>query len=135
MIRQKSAVEFLLTTRKDVLRIVPTIQQCLLAPSNLQACEFSTFAIFPIPRRLLTGSQAPCGRLSFPDPCYGTRSPIERWIGWLVTLASSYAIPAMAKPKANLELWVVGADNGFQILRFTDNFKARHEDLFDDSGD
>jgi hypothetical protein len=37
--------------------------------------------------------------------------------------------------RAHLEIWVVGADNGFQILRFTDNFKARHEDLFDDSGD
>ncbi len=36
---------------------------------------------------------------------------------------------------AQLELWVVGADNGFQILRFTDNFKAQHKDLFDDSGD
>src|SRR5260370_14331257 len=98
MIRQKSAVEFLLTTRKDVLRIVPTIQQCLLAPSNLQACEFSTFAIFPIPRRLLTGSQAPCGRLSFPDHCYGTRSPIDRWFVWLVSHAYSYIIPANVKP-------------------------------------
>jgi hypothetical protein len=36
---------------------------------------------------------------------------------------------------SQLEIWVVGADNGFQILRFTDNFKALHKDLFDDSGD
>jgi LVIVD repeat len=36
---------------------------------------------------------------------------------------------------AQLELWIVGADNGFQILRFTDTFKALHKDLFDDSGD
>jgi hypothetical protein len=29
-----------------------------------------------------------------------------------------------------LEIWIVGADNGFQILRFTDNFKEQHKDLF-----
>ena len=34
-----------------------------------------------------------------------------------------------------LEIWIVGADNGFQILRFTDNFKAQHQDLFEDAGD
>ena len=34
-----------------------------------------------------------------------------------------------------LEIWVVDSDNGFQILRFTDTFKALHKGLFDDSGD
>jgi hypothetical protein len=34
-----------------------------------------------------------------------------------------------------LEIWIVGADNGFQILRFTDNFKAQHQDLFEDESD
>ena len=34
---------------------------------------------------------------------------------------------------AELELWVVGADNGFQILRFEDQFQRAHKDLFDDS--
>ncbi len=34
-----------------------------------------------------------------------------------------------------LEIWVVSSDNGFQILRFTDDFKARHRDLFEDSGE
>ncbi|HEY1328975.1 MAG TPA: hypothetical protein VGI14_18710 [Casimicrobiaceae bacterium] len=32
---------------------------------------------------------------------------------------------------AQLEIWVVSADNGFQILRFTDRFQDAHEDLFD----
>jgi hypothetical protein len=36
---------------------------------------------------------------------------------------------------AELELWTVGADNGFQILRFEDHFKGGNKDLFDDSGD
>src|SRR5438552_16879771 len=100
MIRQKSAAEFLATTRKDVLRIVPTIQQCSLAPFKWRAYEFSTFAIFPIPRRLLTGSQTELGRLSFRDLCYGTRSPIERWTVWLVTRASTRAFPVKATPMA-----------------------------------
>jgi hypothetical protein len=34
-----------------------------------------------------------------------------------------------------LEIWTVSDGNGFQVLRFTDNFKALHKDLFDDSGD
>jgi hypothetical protein len=29
-----------------------------------------------------------------------------------------------------LEIWTVSDGNGFQVLRFTDNFKAVHEDLF-----
>jgi hypothetical protein len=35
----------------------------------------------------------------------------------------------------DLELWFVSDGNGFQILRFTDNFKARHKDLFEDDSD
>src|ERR1700751_505238 len=97
MIRQRSAAQFLATTRRDVLRIVPTIRPCSLAPFKWQAYEFSTFAIFPIPRRLLTGSQAPCGRLSFRDHCYGTRTLIERWIGGLVTHASTCAFSTTEK--------------------------------------
>jgi len=34
-----------------------------------------------------------------------------------------------------LEIWTVSDGNGFQVLRFTDNFKAVHEDLFDHSDD
>jgi hypothetical protein len=34
-----------------------------------------------------------------------------------------------------LEIWTVSDGNGFQVLRFTDAFKALHKDLFDDAGD
>jgi hypothetical protein len=34
-----------------------------------------------------------------------------------------------------LEIWTVSDGDGFQVLRFTDNFKALHKDLFGDSGD
>ena len=34
-----------------------------------------------------------------------------------------------------LQLWTVSDGNGFQVLRFTDNFKARHKDLFEDDSD
>ncbi len=61
--------------------LVLTIRQCSRAPSNMLACEFSTFAIFPIPRRLRTTSQGVWEPLSFPDHCYGIRSLIERLIG------------------------------------------------------
>jgi hypothetical protein len=36
--------------------------------------------------------------------------------------------------RPELEIWIVGADNGFQVLRFTDSFKALNKDLFDDAG-
>jgi hypothetical protein len=32
-----------------------------------------------------------------------------------------------------LEIWVTSDDNGFQIVRFTDTFKALHKDLFKDA--
>src|SRR2546425_5994057 len=34
-----------------------------------------------------------------------------------------------------LELWTVSDGHGFQILRFTDNFKAHNKDVFEDSDD
>ncbi len=34
-----------------------------------------------------------------------------------------------------LQLWTVSDGNGFQVLRFTDNFKARHKELFEDDSD
>lgn len=36
--------------------------------------------------------------------------------------------------ETELQLWTVSDGNGFQILRFTDSFKARHKDLFQDAG-
>ena len=37
--------------------------------------------------------------------------------------------------KGQLELWTVSDGNGFQILRFTDNFKAHNSDLFEGSSE
>jgi hypothetical protein len=34
-----------------------------------------------------------------------------------------------------LEIWTVSDGNGFQIVRFTDTFKARHRDLSEDRGE
>jgi hypothetical protein len=36
---------------------------------------------------------------------------------------------------SELELWTVSDGNGFQILRFTDNFKAQNSDLFEGSSE
>jgi hypothetical protein len=32
-----------------------------------------------------------------------------------------------------LELWTVSDGNGFQVLRFTDSFKAQYKDVFDEA--
>jgi hypothetical protein len=39
-----------------------------------------------------------------------------------------------ANSARDLELWFVSDGNGFQVLRFTDRFKALHKDLFEDAG-
>ena len=36
---------------------------------------------------------------------------------------------------SELQIWTVSDGNGFQVLRFTDSFKARHKSLFEDSGE
>ncbi len=48
-----------------------------LRVSEMQACEFSTFAISSILKRSRTGSRRLCGRLSFPDQVAGHRASIE----------------------------------------------------------
>jgi hypothetical protein len=42
---------------------------------------------------------------------------------------------ANANHGRDLELWFVSDGNGFQVLRFTDRFKALHKDLFEDAGE
>jgi hypothetical protein len=39
------------------------------------------------------------------------------------------------KRHGELELWTVSDSHGLQVLRFTENFKARNKELFQDSGD
>jgi hypothetical protein len=34
-----------------------------------------------------------------------------------------------------LEIWTVSDSNGFQVLRFTDSFKALHKDLLEEAGE
>src|SRR4029453_2456560 len=82
MIRRKTAAaRFLATTRKDALQTVPTIRQCSRVRFNMQACEFSIFAMYTAPKRSRTTSHRLNGRLSFPDQVSGHRTAIEPWIG------------------------------------------------------
>jgi hypothetical protein len=37
--------------------------------------------------------------------------------------------------ETELQLWTVSDGHGFQVLRFTANFKAQHQDLFQDAGE
>ena len=40
-------------------------------------------------------------------------------------------VPANEEHGRELHIWIVSADNGFQIVRFTHSFKARDKDLFE----
>jgi hypothetical protein len=42
-------------------------------------------------------------------------------------------VPANEKHGRELQIWTVSDGNGFQVLRFSDTFKARHKDLFENS--
>src|SRR2546426_1808514 len=57
----------------------------------------------------------------------GVDRTVEKISGW--------ARWVKGKGHDKLELWTVSDGNGFQVLRFTDNFKARHKDLFEDDSD
>jgi hypothetical protein len=62
-----------------------------------------------------------------------TVDKIAHWVRWVKRNGNS-----QGKGNGNgnkLELWTVSDGHGFQVLRFTDHFKAQHADLFDDSGD
>jgi hypothetical protein len=39
------------------------------------------------------------------------------------------------RDRGESQLWTVSDGNGFQVLRFTDHFKAEHRDLFEDSAE
>jgi hypothetical protein len=54
-----------------------------------------------------------------------TVDKISGWARWVVAGNGN---------GTELELWTVSDGNGFQILRFTDNFKAQHKDLFEVAG-
>jgi hypothetical protein len=42
--------------------------------------------------------------------------------------------PRWRKHGRELHIWTVSDGNGFQVLRFTDHFKAQYKDLFQDAG-
>src|SRR5262249_12678585 len=54
---------------------------------------------------------------------------VEKQGGWL----NFHKVPAADGHGRELQLWVVGDGNGFQVLRFTNAFKARHKDLMTES--
>jgi hypothetical protein len=51
-----------------------------------------------------------------------TVDKIAHWVRWF-------------NRNGELEIWAISDGHGFQILRFTDNFKARNKELFEDSDD
>ena len=53
-----------------------------------------------------------------------TVEKISGWARWVVAGKGKGPEP---------QLWTVSDGNGFQILRFTENFKAQHKDLFQDA--
>ena len=62
-----------------------------------------------------------------------TVDKIAHWVRWVKRNGNG-----QGKGNGNgnkLELWTVSDGHGFQVLRFTENFKGKHRDLFDDSDD
>jgi len=44
-------------------------------------------------------------------------------------------LPRFVRHGRELHIWFVSDDNGFQVLRFTNTFKAHHKDLFEEESD
>ena len=68
----------------------------------------------------------------------GADRTVDRIAGWArwVVVDEGKGHHDKAKHKGReLQLWTVSDGNGFQVLRFTDHFKARHKNLFESSDD
>jgi hypothetical protein len=63
-----------------------------------------------------------------------TVDKIAGYVRWVVANKGKGHDKAKHKGR-ELELWTVSDGNGFQVLRFTDHFKARHNDLFEDANE
>ena len=65
-------------------------------------------------------------------PGSGSWSPtVDRTVEKQAGLVNFHKVPAADGHGRELQLWIVGDGNGFQVLRFSDNFKALHKDLFE----
>ena len=69
-----------------------------------------------------------------------TVDKIAHWVRWVVAGKGKGNGNVNGRGNVNgngteLELWTVSDGHGFQILRFTENFKAKNKDLFEDSGE
>ena len=67
-----------------------------------------------------------------------TVDKIAHWVRWVVAGKGKGNGNVNGRGNVNgngteLELWTVSDGHGFQVLRFTDNFKAHNKDLFEDS--
>ena len=124
MSRQKSAAVSSTIPLKDALWTVRRIRRWSLAAREVQAPEFSTFAIPTTLQRSRTGRGRLRGRLSFPDQVAGHRVSIEPSKSKLVWRAFTRFLPPTGAGR-ELHLWIVGDGNGFQVLRFTNDLKAQ----------
>jgi hypothetical protein len=59
-----------------------------------------------------------------------TVDKIAHWVRWVVTDNAD----GNSQGNLELQLWTVSDGHGFQILRFTNNFVAQHQDLFQRAG-
>jgi len=67
-------------------------------------------------------------------PGSGSWGPgVDRTVEKQAGLVNFHKVPAADGHGRELQLWVVGDGNGFQVLRFTNAFKARHKDLMTES--
>ena len=75
--------------------------------------------------------KGPAPRTAF-LPGSGSWSPgVDRTVEKQAGLARFVKVPAADGHGRELHLWIVGDGNGFQVLRFSNEAKARHKDLFE----
>jgi LVIVD repeat len=58
---------------------------------------------------------------------------VDRTVDRIAGFPRFVKVPANEKHGRELHIWFTSDDNGFQVVRFSDTFKARHKDLFEDS--
>jgi hypothetical protein len=75
--------------------------------------------------------KGPAPRTAFLPASGSWSAGVDRTVEKEAGLPHFQKVPAADGKGRELQLWVVGDGNGFQVLRFSDGFKSLHKDLFE----
>src|SRR5262245_44998830 len=109
----------------------PTMLACAYQNAGLRVFDIRD----PYRPKEIAYYKPPAVRTAFLPGSASWAPGVDRTVDRIAGYPRFHKVPANEKHGRQLEIWFSSADNGFQIVRFTDTFKARHKNLFESSDD